>query len=161
MLIVVDHLPHGANYLQPRHVACFRQHQTRTSRNADALATIDRCLEIAKRVCVDSTRVVKTIGDEVYRLPLPTGGSGGDRNQLRMCKQRTRTTLGDDAHRLFIRTIEDESDVFGDAVNVAAADGATGGLPRRDAAELSLRARGPHPDSHTVRGKERTSRCSS
>ena len=37
--------------------------------NADALATIDRCLEIAKRVCVDfDGRVVKTIGDEVLAV---------------------------------------------------------------------------------------------
>src|ERR1700682_4877602 len=90
--------------------------------NADALATIDRCLEIVKRVCVDfGGRVVKTIGDEVLAV-FP--GAGGPPQpaieiQLRLCKQRTSRDPPVAMHIGFHSgpTIEDEADVFGDAVN--------------------------------------------
>src|ERR1700676_4555809 len=134
--------------------------------NSDALATIDRCLSIVKRVCVDfDGRVVKTIGDEVLAV-FPAADSAAQAAieiQLRICKQRTSR---DDPVAMHIGfhsgpTIEDGSDVFGDAVNVAArlTAFATGGqifTSAQTAAELSpaLRARTRDQDSHTLRGKE-------
>jgi class 3 adenylate cyclase len=134
--------------------------------NADALATIDRCLEIAKRVCVDfDGRVVKTIGDEVLAVfPVADGAARAAMEiQLRMCKQRTPRDTPVTMHIGFQSgpTIEEESDVFGDAVNVAArlTSFAAGGqifTSAQTAAELSpvLRARTRDQDSHTLRGKE-------
>jgi adenylate cyclase len=93
--------------------------------NSDALATIDRCLAIVKRVCVDfDGRVVKTIGDEVLAV-FPAADSAAQAAieiQLRICKQRTSRDTPVAMHIGFHSgpTIEDESDVFGDAVNVAA-----------------------------------------
>jgi hypothetical protein len=80
-----------------------------------------------------------------------------------MCKQRTSRDTPVAMHIGFHSgpTIEDESDVFGDAVNVASrlTAFATGGqifTSAQTAAELSpaLRARTRDQDSHTVRGKE-------
>jgi adenylate cyclase len=134
--------------------------------NSDALATIDRCLAIVKRVCVDfDGRVVKTMGDEVLAV-FPAADSAAQAAieiQLRICKQRTSRDTPVAMHIGFHSgpTIEDESDVFGDAVNVAArlTAFATGGqifTSAQTAAELSpaLRARTRDQDSHTVRGKE-------
>jgi class 3 adenylate cyclase len=134
--------------------------------NTDALATIDRCLEIAKRVCVDfDGRVVKTIGDEVLAVfPAADGAAqAAIEIQLRMCKQRTPRDTPVTMHIGFHSgpTIEEESDVFGDAVNVAARLTAFAGggqifTSAQTAAELSpvLRARTRDQDSHTMRGKD-------
>lgn len=134
--------------------------------NVDALATIDRCLAIAKRVCVDfDGRVVKTIGDEV--LAVFPGADGAAQAaieiQLRIAKQRTPRDTPVAMHIGFHSgpTIEEDGDVFGDAVNVAArlTAFATAGqifTSAQTAAELSpaLRARTRDQDSHTLRGKE-------
>jgi class 3 adenylate cyclase len=133
--------------------------------NADALATIDRCLEIAKRVCVDfDGRVVKTIGDEVLAVfPAADGAAqAAIEIQLRMCKQRTPRDTPVTMHIGFHSgpTIEDESDVFGDAVNVAArlTAFATGGqiFTSGDCCRAApvLHGATRDQDSHTVRGKE-------
>src|SRR5450631_3697808 len=93
--------------------------------NVDALATIDRCLAIVKRVCVDfGGRVVKTIGDEVLAV-FPAADAAAQAAievQLRISKQRTPRDTPVLMHIGFHSgpTIEDEGDVFGDAVNVAA-----------------------------------------
>jgi adenylate cyclase len=134
--------------------------------NADALATIDRCLQIVKRVCVDfDGRVVKTIGDEVLAVfPAADGAAqAAIEIQLRICKQRTNRDTPVAMHIGFHSgpTIEDEADVFGDAVNVAArlttfAGGGQIFTSGQTAAELSpaLRARTRDQDSHTFRGKD-------
>ncbi len=134
--------------------------------NVDALATIDRCLAIVKRVCEDfDGRVVKTIGDEVLAV-FPAADAAAQAAieiQLRVSKQRTTRDTPVAMHIGFHTgpTIEEEGDVFGDAVNVAArlTSVATGGqifTSAQTAAELSpaLRARTRDQDAHTVRGKD-------
>jgi len=134
--------------------------------NVDALATIDRCLAIVKRVCADfDGRVVKTIGDEVLAV-FPAADAAAQAAieiQLRVSKQRTSRDTPVAMHIGFHSgpTIEDEGDVFGDAVNVAArlTSFATGGQiftsgPTASEMSAALRARTRDQDSHTVRGKD-------
>ena len=131
------------------------------------MATIDRCLEIAKRVCMSGLdgRVVKTIGDEVLAVFSAADGAAQAAIEIQLAHVQaayprdTPVTMHIGFHSG--PTIEDESDVFGDAVNVAArlTAFATGGqifTSAQTAAELSpvLRARTRDQDSHTVRGKE-------
>jgi adenylate cyclase len=134
--------------------------------NVDALSTIDRCLAIVKRVCEDfDGRVVKTIGDEVLAVfpGADAAAQAAIEIQLRMSKQRTSRNTPVAMHIGFHSgpTIEDEGDVFGDAVNVAArlTSIAAGGqifTSAETTSEMSaaLRARTRDQDSHTVRGKE-------
>src|SRR6266566_2110186 len=134
--------------------------------DAEALATIERCLAIIRQACIDfGGRVVKTIGDEVLAVfPAADGAAqAAIEIQLRICKQRTPRDTPVAMHIGFHSgpTIEDEADVFGDAVNVAArlTTFATGGqifTSAQTAAELSpaLRARTRDQDSHTFRGKD-------
>ena len=111
----------------------------------------------------------RPIGDEVLAVfPAADGAAqAAIEIQLRICKQRTNRDTPVAMHIGFHSgpTIEDEDDVFGDAVNVAArlTTFATGGqifTSAQTAAELSpaLRARTRDQDSHTVRGKDQDRR---
>ena len=65
--------------------------------NADAQQTIDRCLGIVKRICVDQGgRVVKTIGDEVLAsFPTPDAAArAAIEIQIRISAQRTSRSQG-------------------------------------------------------------------
>ena len=135
--------------------------------NADAQATIERCLAVVKSVCSDGGgRVVKTIGDEVLAT-FPTSDAAAQAAieiQLKVSAQRTSRGTPVALHIGFHAgpTIEDAGDVFGDAVNVAArmTSVATGGqifTTAQTVAELSpvLRGRTRDHAAHTVKGKER------
>ncbi|MGH8799555.1 MAG: adenylate/guanylate cyclase domain-containing protein [Casimicrobiaceae bacterium] len=135
--------------------------------NADAQATIERCLSMVKRVCSDTGgRVVKTIGDEVLAtFPTPDAAAqAAIEIQMRVSAQRTSRGTPIAMHIGFHAgpTIEDAGDVFGDAVNVAArmTSFATGGqifTTAQTVAELSpvLRGRTRDHAAQTLKGKER------
>ena len=133
--------------------------------DAEALATIGRCLDIMKAVCDDhGGRVVKTIGDETMAVfPLPANAACRDRHADADSALRTSkgAPLAIHAGFHFGPVIDDSTDVFGDAVNVAARltslakAGQT--LISAETVEVlspALRARTRDQDAHTVRGKQ-------
>jgi adenylate cyclase len=135
--------------------------------NDEARAIVDRCLTIAKRACEDfGGRVVKTIGDEVMAA-FPTADSAAQAAieiQTGVSKQRTSRGTPVAMHIGFHsgQAIEDENDVFGDCVNVAArmtAFASAGQIftSAHTTAELSpvLRQRTRDQDAQTLKGKER------
>jgi adenylate cyclase len=134
--------------------------------DAEALLTIGRCLEIMKVVCEDhGGRIVKTIGDESMAVfPLPANAAyAAIAMQTQISAQRTAkgAPLAIHSGFHFGPVIDDNADVFGDAVNVAArlASLAKAGqtLLSAETVEVlspSLRARTRDHDAHTVRGKQ-------
>ena len=134
--------------------------------NADAQQTIDRCLGIVKKICVDQGgRVVKTIGDEVLAsFPTPDAAArAAIEIQIRISAQRTSrgTPITMHVGFHFGPTIEEGEDVFGDAVNVAArmTSFATSGqifTSAQTVSEMSpvLRNRTRDHAAHTLKGKE-------
>lgn len=93
--------------------------------DAEALATIGRCLDIMKAVCDDhGGRVVKTIGDETMAVfPLPANAAYAAiamQTQISALRTSKGAPLAIHAGFHFGPVIDDSTDVFGDAVNVAA-----------------------------------------
>lgn len=134
--------------------------------NAEAQQTIDRCLGIVKKICLDQGgRVIKTIGDEVLAsFPTPDAAArAAIEIQVRSSAQRTSRGAPITMHIGFHfgPTIEDKDDVFGDAVNVAArmTSFATSGqifTSAQTVSELSpvLRSRTRDHAAHTLKGKD-------
>lgn len=133
--------------------------------DAEALATIGRCIALVSNVCVGhGGRVVKTIGDEAMAVfaSADQAAQAAAEMQARISGQ---PPVG--GSRLAIRVgfhlgpaIETDGDVFGDSVNVAARMAA---LAKREQIILSaqtadalapwLRARVRELDTLTVKGK--------
>jgi len=134
--------------------------------DAEALATIGRCLEIMRAVCDDhGGRIVKTIGDEAMAVfPLPANAAYASiamQKQISALRTSKGTPLAIHAGFHFGPVIDDEADVFGDAVNVAArlsslakAGQTLVSAETVDALSPALRARTRDQDAHTLRGKQ-------
>ena len=134
--------------------------------DAEALATIGRCLDIMKAVCEEhGGRIVKTIGDEAMAVfPLPANAAyAAISMQTQISAQRTSkgAPLAIHAGFHFGPVIDDNTDVFGDAVNVAArltslakAGQTLVSSETVDVLSPALRARTRDQDAHTVRGKQ-------
>ena len=134
--------------------------------NEEARSMVDRCLAIAKRVCEDfGGRVIKNIGDEVMAVfsTADTAAQAAIEIQMRISKQRTSRGVAMAMHIGFHSgpAIEEDNDVFGDCVNVAArmtAFASRGQIftSANTAAELSqvLRQRTRDQDKQTLKGKE-------
>jgi class 3 adenylate cyclase len=134
--------------------------------DAEALAIVGRCLEIMKAVCDEhGGRIVKTIGDEVMAVfPLPANSAYAAismQTQISALRTAKGSPLAIHAGFHFGPVIDDNVDVYGDAVNVAArlASLAKAGqtLVSAETVELlspALRARTRDQDAHTVRGKQ-------
>ena len=134
--------------------------------DAEALATIGRCLEIMKAVCDEhGGRIVKTIGDEAMAVfPLPANAAYAAismQTQISALRTASGSPLAIHAGFHFGPVLDDNADVYGDAVNVAARltslakAGQT--LVSAETVELlspALRARTRDQDAHTVRGKQ-------
>jgi len=134
--------------------------------DAEALATVERCLAIIKQVCADTGgRVIKTIGDEV--MAVFPGADGAARAatdmQARVSAQRTSrgTPIAIHVGFHFGPVLEDGSDVFGDTVTVAArlSNLAKGGqvfTSKETVAELpaALRARTRDQQTQSMKGKQ-------
>jgi class 3 adenylate cyclase len=133
--------------------------------DANALATIGRCLALVRLACEGyGGRVVKTIGDEVMAV-FPTADQATEAAAEMQARISELPPVG--RSRLAIRVgfhfgpaIEVDGDVFGDSVNVAArmtglAKGEQVILSAQTAAVLApvLRARVREIDSLTVKGK--------
>ena len=135
--------------------------------DAEALATIERCLAIIRQACIDSGgRVVKTIGDEVMAVfPAADGAARAATDmQARITAQRTSRGTAVAIHVGFNYgpVLEEGNDVFGDSVTVAArlSNLAKGGqvfTSAQTVAELppALRARTRSQQAHTVKGKQK------
>jgi adenylate cyclase len=133
--------------------------------DAEALATIGRCVALMSTVCVGhGGRVVKTIGDEVMAV-FPSADTAAQAAVEMQARISEHPPVG--GSRLAIRVgfhvgpaIETDGDVFGDSVNVAARMAA---LAKREQIILSattadalapwLRARVREVDTLTVKGK--------
>jgi adenylate cyclase len=134
--------------------------------DAEAMAIVGRCLEILKAVCDEhGGRIVKTIGDEVMAVfPLPANAAYAAismQTQISALRTAKGSPLAIHAGFHFGPVIDDNVDVYGDAVNLAArlASIAKGGqtLVSAETVELlspALRARTRDQDAHTVRGKQ-------
>ena len=134
--------------------------------NAEAQATIDRVIGIMRRICESGNgRVVKTIGDEVMASFPDAETAALAAIEIEQNVSRQRTSRGTPiAIHIGMESgpaIEDDGDVFGDCVNVAArlTDLAKGGqifTSVRTASELSpaMKKRTRDQDAHTLRGKE-------
>jgi adenylate cyclase len=134
--------------------------------DAEALATIGRCLDVMKAICDDhGGRVVKTIGDETMAVfPLPANAAYAAiamQTQISALRTSKGAPLAIHAGFHFGPVIDDNTDVFGDAVNVAArlSSLAKAGqtLISAETVEVlspALRARTRDQDAHTVRGKQ-------
>ena len=134
--------------------------------DAEALATIERCLTLIKQVCVDGGgRVVKTIGDEV--MAVFPGADGAARAatdmQARISAQRTShgAPLAIHVGFHFGPVLEEGADVFGDTVTVAArlSNLARGGQVFTSSETVAalppvLRARTRDHHAQTVKGKQ-------
>jgi class 3 adenylate cyclase len=138
--------------------------------NADAQATIERCLAIAGRACEEwGGRVIKTIGDEIMAaFPAPDAAAHAAMQiQLRVSVQRTSrgTPITMHVGFHFGPAIENAGDLFGDSVNVASrlAELSGGGqifTSAQTVAELSpaMKKRTRDQDAQTLRGKEQDTR---
>jgi len=135
--------------------------------DAEALATVERCLAIIQQACVESGgRVIKTIGDEVMAVfPAADGAARASTDmQSRISAQRTSrgAPLAIHVGFNFGPVLEEGNDVFGDAVTIAArlSTLARGGQVFTSAptvAELApaLRARTRSQQAQTVKGKQK------
>jgi adenylate cyclase len=135
--------------------------------DAEALATVERCLAIIKQACIDSGgRIVKTIGDEVMAVfpAADAAARAATDMQARVSSQRTSRGVPLAIHVGFNfgPVLEEGTDVFGDAVTIAArlSNLARGGQVFTSAptvAELApgLRARTRSQQAHTVKGKQK------
>ena len=135
--------------------------------DAEALATVERCLAVMRQACVDGGgRVVKTIGDEVMAVfpAADAAARAATDMQARISSQRTSrgAPLAIHVGFNFGPVLEEGNDVFGDTVTVAArlSNLARGGQVFTSAptvAELppALRARTRSQQAHTVKGKQK------
>jgi adenylate cyclase len=135
--------------------------------DAEALATVERCLAVMRQACVDvGGRVVKTIGDEVMAVfpAADAAARAATDMQARISSQRTSrgAPLAIHVGFNFGPVLEEGNDVFGDTVTVAArlSTLARGGQVFTSAptvAELppALRARTRSQHAHTVKGKQK------
>ena len=93
--------------------------------NADAQATMERCMAIAKRACEEwGGRVIKTIGDEIMAA-FPAADAAAHaamQIQVRVSVQRTSrgTPISMHVGFHFGPAIQNAGDVFGDSVIAAA-----------------------------------------
>jgi adenylate cyclase len=135
-----------------------------TAGDSTAQLMIGRCLEVMGQVCREHDgRVVKTIGDEVMAL-FPGAGNAG---YATIEVHKRIAALNDGGPTLAIHAgfhygpvLEDQSDAFGDTVNVAAR---LCSLAKRDQTLMAagtvqqlpapLRVRTRSQDMHAVRGK--------
>ncbi len=134
--------------------------------DAEALATVERCLAIIQQACVDcGGRVVKTIGDEVMAVfsAADAAARAATDMQARISAQRTSrgAPLAIHVGFNFGPVLEEGNDVFGDTVTVAArlSNLARGGQVFTSAptvAELApaMRARTRSQQAQTVKGKQ-------
>ena len=134
--------------------------------DAEALATIGRCLEVMKAVCDEhGGRIVKTIGDEAMAVfPLPANAAYAAiamQTQISALRTNTGAPLAIHAGFHFGPVIDENADVFGDAVNVAARLSSLAKAGQTlvsgetvEALSPALRARTRDQDAHTVRGKQ-------
>src|SRR5215472_2458449 len=135
--------------------------------DAEALATVERCLAIIKQVCMDAGgRVIKTIGDEVMAV-FPGADAAARAStdmQLRVSAQRTSRGAPIAIHVGFHfgPVLEEGADVFGDTVTVAArlSNLARGGQVFTSESTVALlaptlRARTRSQQAHTVKGKQK------
>jgi len=134
--------------------------------NAEAQATIERCLAIARRACEEwGGRIIKTIGDEIMAaFPAPDAAAHAAMQiQLRVSVQRTSRGAPITMHVGFHfgPAIENAGDLFGDSVNVASRLAELSGSGQiftsaQTAAELSpaMKKRTRDQDAQTLRGKE-------
>ena len=134
--------------------------------DAEALATIGRCLGLMKSICEEhGGRIVKTIGDEAMAVfPLPANAAYAAiamQNQISALRTSKGAPLAIHAGFHFGPVIDDNADVFGDSVNVAARLAALAKAGQTLVSEEtvavlspSLRARTRDQDAHTVRGKQ-------
>jgi len=135
--------------------------------DAEALATVERCLAVMRQACVDGGgRVVKTIGDEVMAVfpAADAAARAATDMQARISSQRTSrgAPLAIHVGFNFGPVLEEGNDVFGDTVTVAArlSNLARGGqvfTSAQTVAELPpvLRARTRSQQAHTVKGKQK------
>jgi len=135
--------------------------------DAEALATVERCLVVIKQACVDGGgRVIKTIGDEVMAVfpAADAAARAATDMQARISAQRTSrgAPLAIHVGFNFGPVLEEGNDVFGDTVTVAArlSNLARGGQVFTSAptvAELppALRTRTRSQQAHTVKGKQK------
>ena len=133
--------------------------------NAQALMTIARCLDVVRSVCEGhGGRVIKTIGDEAMTAfpGVDDTAEAAAEIQAKLCElppvDGARVAMRIGFH--FGPAIENDGDVFGDSVNVAArmVALAKGGQVITSAETVSvlapwLRARFRELDSLTVKGK--------
>ena len=135
--------------------------------DAEALATVERCVAIIRKACTESGgTVVKTIGDEVMAVfPSADGAARAATDmQAQVSMQRTSrgAPLAIHVGFNFGPVIEEGNDFFGDTVTVAArlANLARGGqvfTSQSSAALLApaLRARTRSQQAQTVKGKQK------
>jgi adenylate cyclase len=135
--------------------------------DAEALATVERCLDLMQQACIDGGgRVIKTIGDEVMAVfpAADAAARAATDMQARISAQRTSrgTQLAIHVGFNFGPVLEEGNDVFGDTVTVAArlSNLARGGQVFTSAptvAELppALRNRTRSQQAHTVKGKQK------
>jgi adenylate cyclase len=133
--------------------------------DVEALATIGRCLHVMKTVCDEhGGRVVKTIGDEAMAVfPLPANAAYAAiamQTQISAMRTSAGAPLAIHVGFHFGPVIDENADVFGDAVNVAArlsslakAGQTLASAETVEALSPALRSRTRDHDAHTVRGK--------
>ena len=156
----------------PQHLAVLFADITGSSKlyeslgDAEALATIDGCLDIVAKVCTGAGgRVVKTIGDEVMAVfpSADAAARAATDMQVRISTRRTSrgTPLAIHVGFHFGPIIEEGSDVFGDSVTVAARLSSLARAGQiftsvQTVTELSpaLQSRTRDQDAHTVKGKQ-------
>jgi adenylate cyclase len=135
--------------------------------DAEALATVERCLAIIRKACVDSGgKVVKTIGDEVMAVFPSADGAARAATDMQSHVSMQRTSRGAPiaihVGFNFGPVLEEGNDFFGDTVTVAArlSNLARGGqvftcAPTVALLAPALRARTRSQQAHTVKGKQK------
>jgi class 3 adenylate cyclase len=135
--------------------------------DAEALATVERCLAIMRQACTDSGgKVVKTIGDEVMAVFPSADGAARAATEMQAHVSTQRTSRGAPlaihVGFNFGPVIEEGDDFFGDTVTVAArlSNLARGGQVFTSESTVALlapamRARTRSQQAHTVKGKQK------
>ncbi|HZI82422.1 MAG TPA: adenylate/guanylate cyclase domain-containing protein, partial [Casimicrobiaceae bacterium] len=135
--------------------------------DAEALATVERCIAIIRKACTDSGgTVVKTIGDEVMAVFPSADGAARAATDMQAHVSMQRTSRGAPlaihVGFNFGPVIEDGNDFFGDTVTIAArlSSLARGGQVFTSESTVALlapalRARTRSQQAHTVKGKQK------
>lgn len=135
--------------------------------DAEALATVERCLAIIRKACTDSGgKIVKTIGDEVMAVFASADGAARAATDMQAHVSTQRTSRGAPlaihVGFNFGPVIEEGNDFFGDTVTVAArlSNLARGGQVFTSESTVALlapalRARTRSQQAHTVKGKQK------